>query len=183
MQTAAVILAAGASTRFGSPKQLARVGDRTMLARVIDTAREANLAPIVVVVPSGIAARGDVVPVVNARSEEGLSRSLRMGIAVLSPDVGAAVILLGDQPTLSVETIRLVVGAARNDRPVVAARADGRLGPPVLLLREAFRLAHEATGDEGLRSILTDHSQLVTPVDVGEHAPDVDTPADLGALA
>ena len=154
-----------------------------MLARVIDTAREADLAPIVVVVPSGIAVRGDVVPVVNAHSEAGLSRSLRMGIAALSPDVDAAVILLGDQPTLSVETIRLVVGAARRDRTVVAAQADGRLGPPVLLLREAFRLAHEATGDEGLRSILTEHHELVTQVDIGAHAPDVDTPADLKRLA
>ena len=44
-------------------------------------------------------------------------------------------------------------------------------------------LAQEASGDEGLRSILTDHPQLVTPVDVAAHPPDVDTPADLGTLA
>ncbi len=183
MQTAAVILAAGASTRFGSPKQFARVGDRTMLGSVIDTAREARLAPILVVVPPGMAVPNDVVPVVNTDPAAGMSRSLRLGISAVPPEVGAAVILLGDQPTLPVATVRVVVGAARSDRPVVAAWADGRLGPPVLLLREAFRLAHEATGDEGLRSILTDHPQLVTPVDVGAHPPDVDTPADLGALA
>ena len=183
MHTAAVILAAGASARFGSPKQLARIGNRTMLASVIDTAGEANLAPILVVVSPGIPLPPDVVPIVNAQPEAGLSRSLRMGIAALSPDVDAAVILLGDQPTLPVETIRVVVSAARNDRPVVAARADGRLGPPVLLLREAFRLAQEATGDEGLRSILTEHPELVTQVDIGAHAPDVDTPADLERLA
>ena len=102
MRIAAVILAAGASTRFGSPKQLARIGDRTMLGSVIDTAREANLAPILVVVSPGIPLPPDVVPIVNAQPEAGLSRSLRMGIAALSPDVDAAVILLGDQPTLPV---------------------------------------------------------------------------------
>ena len=183
MRIAALVLAAGASTRFGSPKQLARIGDRTMLASVIDTAREANLTPILVIVPPGIAVPSDVVPLVNTDPTAGLSRSLRMGIAAVPPDVGAAVILLGDQPTLTAETIRVVVGAARGDRPVVAARADGRLGPPILLLREAFRLTHQASGDEGLRSILTDYAQLVTPVDVAAHPPDVDTPADLAALA
>lgn len=183
MRIAAVVLAAGASTRFGSPKQLARVGDRTMLGSVIDTAREANLGPILVVISPGIAVPSDVVPVVNAEPEAGLSRSLSMGIAALPPDVDAAVILLGDQPTLPVETIHAVVSAARSDRTVVAARADRRLGPPVLLLREAFRLAQEASGDEGLRSILAEHPELVTHVDIGAHAPDVDTPADLERLA
>jgi molybdenum cofactor cytidylyltransferase len=179
MQTAAVILAAGASTRFGSPKQLAQIGDRTMLAWVIDVAREAGLAPIIAVVPPGIAVPPDVVPVVNTDPAAGLSRSLSLGVAAVPPDVDAAVILLGDQPTLSVDAVRTVVRAAGGDRPVVAARADGRFGPPVLLSRDAFGLAHEASGDEGLRTMLADHPELVTPVDVGEHAPDVDVPADL----
>ena len=183
MRVAAVVLAAGASTRFGSPKQLARLGDRTMLESVIEVARAATLRPIVAVVAPGIAVPADVVPVVNTHPAAGLSRSLRMGIAALSEDVDAAVILLGDQPTLSANTVRAVMGAAPGDRPVVAARADGRLGPPVLLMRGAFGLASGATGDEGLRSILIDHPELVTPVDIGEHVPDVDTPADLGALA
>ena len=100
MRIAAVVLAAGASTRFGSPKQLARIGDRTMLASVIDIAREAELAPILVVIAPGIPVPPEVVPIVNAQPEAGLSRSLRMGIAALPPDVDAAVILLGDQPTL-----------------------------------------------------------------------------------
>ena len=180
---AAVVLAAGASKRFGSPKQLARIGGRTVLECVIEVARAAGLAPIIAVVPPGIAVPPDVVPVVNADPAAGLSRSLGMGIAAVPPDLGAAVILLGDQPTLPVETVRAVVGAARSDRPVVAARADNRLGPPVLVLRDAFGLAQDASGDEGLRSILTDHSDLVTPVDVGTHAPDVDTPADLERLS
>jgi len=183
LRIAALVLAAGASTRFGSPKQVARIGDRTMLAAVIDTANEANLAPILVVVPPGIVVPPDVVPVVNMHPELGLSRSLRMGIAAIPGEVDGAVILLGDQPTLTVGTVRAVVAGVLNDRPVVAARADGHLGPPVLVMRDAFDLAKGATGDEGLRSIFTDHPELVTPVDVKTHARDVDTPADLERLS
>lgn len=183
MRIAALVLAAGASTRFGSPKQAARIGGDTMLGAVIGVARAAGLAPIIAVVAPGIAVPPDVVPVINREPDAGLSRSLRMGIAAVPPDVHAAVILLGDQPTLAVGTVRAVMEAAQADRRVVAARAEGRLGPPVLLMRDAFGLAHEATGDEGLRSIMTDHPDLVTPVEVGTHAPDVDTPADLERLS
>ena len=183
MQTAAVILAAGASTRFGSAKQLAPIGDRTMLATVVDLAREAGLDPILVVVPPGIAVPPDAVPVVNLRPEAGLSRSLRMGIAAVPAEIDAAMVLLGDQPTLAPATIRAVLEAGRNGRPVIAARAAGRLGPPVLIRRDAFELAHDAIGDEGLRSVLLTRPELVTPLDVPAHAPDVDTPADLERLS
>ena len=179
MRIAALILAAGASTRFGSPKQLARIGDRTMLVTVVDLAREAGLNPIVAVVAPGIAVAPDVVPIVNAQPEAGLSRSLRMGIAAMPAEVDAAVILLGDQPTIAQAMIRAIVKAERNGRPVTAARANGRLGPPVLLMRDGFGLTQGAIGDEGLRSMLTRNPELVTPVDVAAHAPDVDTPADL----
>ena len=183
MQVAAVILAAGASTRFGSPKQLARFGAGTMLEAVVAMAREAGLRPIILVLPPTIAAPRDAVPVVNARPEDGLSRSLRLGIEAVPAEVNAALVLLGDQPTVSLETIRLILAAPRGDRPIVAAvSAIGETAPPVLLMREAFGLAADATGDEGLRSILRERRDAVTTVAVGEHAPDVDTPADLAAL-
>jgi len=182
MRIAAVILAAGASTRFGSPKQLVPLGSGTMLEAVVEVARAAGLKPVLAVVPPGLAVPPEVVPEINDAPEEGMSRSLRRGLAAVPPDADGAVVLLGDQPTLSVATIRAVLDAARSDRPVVAAQAAGRIGPPVLLMRDAFGLAEEAIGDAGLRTILANHPELVTPVEVGEHAPDVDTPADLAAL-
>lgn len=183
MQTAAVILAAGVASRFGSPKQLARIGDRTMLQIVADVAREAGLQPVIAVVPPGMAVPPTVVPEINDAPAEGLSRSLRLGLAAVPAEVHAAVILLGDQPALKAATVRLVLDAAADDRPVVAASATGLVGPPVLLRREAFGLATEAAGDEGLRSILVRHPDLVTAVEVGEHAPDIDTREDLASLA
>ena len=179
MRIAGLILAAGSSRRFGSPKQLARIGDLTMLEMVIALAREADLDPIVAVVAPRIAVAPDVVPIINTQPESGLSCSLRMGIEAMPAEVDGALILLGDQPTLAVETVRAVMEAAGSGRPVIAARAEGRLAPPVLLMRVAFGLAEAATGDEGLRSILATDPELVTPVDVPTHAPDVNTPADL----
>jgi molybdenum cofactor cytidylyltransferase len=182
MQTAAVVLAAGASSRFGSPKQLARIGDRTMLEAVTATAREAGLDPVIAVVPPALAVPADVVPELNDRPGEGMSRSLRLGLAAVPAEVHAAVILLGDQPTMRAATIRALLEAAGPAKPVVAASADGRIGTPVLLRREAFGLADDVSGDEGLRTILARHADLVTLVDVGEHAPDVDTQAELEGL-
>ena len=182
MQVAAVILAAGASTRFGSPKQLARIGDVTLLEAVARVAHEAGLHPIIAVVPPGFAVPADVVPELNGAPQEGMSRSLQLGLAAVPIEADAAVILLGDQPTVGVSSVRGLIAAARGDRPVVAARADGRIGPPVLVMRDWFTLADEARGDEGLRSILAEHAELVTAVEVDAHPPDVDTPADLAAL-
>jgi len=183
MRIAAVILAAGASSRFGSPKQQALLGDRTMLASVVDRAKEAGLDPVFAVVPPGIAVPPDVVPVINDAPGDGVSRSLKLGIAALPTDVDAGVILLGDQPTLAVETVRAVLHAMSPERLVIAARADGQLAPPVLLMRDAFGLVEDASGDVGLAPILAAHPELVTPVEVGEHAPDVDRPADLERLS
>lgn len=182
MGTAAVILAAGASTRFGSAKQEALIGDRTMLEHVVAVAHAAGLHPVIAVVPPGLAVAPAVVPVINDVPSAGLSRSLRLGLAAVPPESDAAVVLLGDQPTLRVEALEAVLAARGDDRPIVAASAHGRLGPPVLLRREAFAFADAAVGDEGLRTVLGAHPELVTPVEVGEHAPDVDTPADLAAL-
>lgn len=183
MQIAAVILAAGAATRFGSPKQLARIGHRTVLEMVADVALLAGLQPVIAVVPPGIAVPATVVPEINDAPSDGLSRSLQIGLAAVPVDVDAAVILLGDQPTMAPATIRLILAAAGDDRPVVAASAMGRIGPPILLRREAFALADEVTGDEGLHSILSRHLDLVTVVEVGEHVPDVDTREDLASLS
>jgi CTP:molybdopterin cytidylyltransferase MocA len=183
MRTAAVILAADASTRFGSWKQEARIEGRTMLATVAGIAARAGLHPIVAVVPPGLPVPASVVPELNADPAAGLSRSLRLGLDAVPPEeADGAVILLGDQPTLDPTVIELLL-VEGGERPVVAARAGGRIGPPVLIRRDAFGLAAEASGDEGLRDVLRAHRHLVSEVEVGEHAPDVDRPEDLERLA
>jgi molybdenum cofactor cytidylyltransferase len=181
VRTAAVILAAGAGTRFGSPKQLAKVGERAMLEHVVEIARAAGLAPIIAVLPAGVPVPNDAVAVLNDEPRAGISRSLRLGVEALPEDVEAAVILLGDQPTVPASWVAALI-ADTSGRPVVAIRAEGRVGPPVLIRRDGFPLVDETSGDTGLGPVLAGHPELVAHVDVEAHAPDVDTPDDLAAL-
>ena len=181
MRTAAVILAAGASTRYGSQKQAARIGGRTMLEAVVAIADAAGLHPVIAVVPSSVAVPRNVLTAINDEPGAGMSHSLRLGLAAVPPDADAAMVLLGDQPTLDPSVIGRLL-SAEGARPVVAPHAEGRIGPPVLIRRAAFWLADHATGDDGLRNVLAGHPELVTVVPVAAHAPDVDRPADLERL-
>lgn len=181
----AVILAAGASRRFGSPKQLAVVDGRTLLEHAIDTAAAANLAPVAAVVPIWLSrpARYDdprLRWVRNPLPEGGMSSSLRLGLAAIRDEVGAVVILLGDQllgPTLVAEIV-----AARGQKPLIATNAGGLLTPPLLIERSHFALVDGLSGDIGLREILRNNPALVGSISVAEHPGDVDTPSDLERL-
>jgi CTP:molybdopterin cytidylyltransferase MocA len=182
----AVVLAAGSSRRYGSPKQLVVVDGMTLLEHAIEAAAIAGLHPVAAIVPVWLSrpARYDdhrLHWIRNAFPERGLSLSLRLGLEALAGEVGAAVILLGDQPRIPPETIHRLL-AARGERPIVASVSDGILAPPVLIERSHFHLAYGLSGDIGLRQILLDHPELVRAVEVGGHPPDLDTPDDLGRI-
>lgn len=146
--TAAVILAAGLGSRFGGGKMLAEIGGRPMLQRVLDLAAEAGLDPVVVVLGTDaeaieVAIRWrDEVRVRNEHPERGISSSLKLGLEALG-DADRALVLLGDQPFVNSENVRVITMAARDPaRPVVVPRyASGLPGNPVLLEREAWPLA------------------------------------------
>jgi molybdenum cofactor cytidylyltransferase len=183
----AIVLAAGTSRRYGSPKQLVMVDGRTLLEHAIAAAMDADLDPVVAVVPVWLSRPASLDDprlhwIRNAFPERGLSLSLRLGIEAIAERTSAVVILLGDQPRVSPATIEAVL-AARGTRPLVAAEAGGVLAPPVLLERSHFRLADGLSGDIGLRQLLREHPELVTSVPVRAHPPDVDRPADLRDIA
>ena len=182
----AVILAAGASRRYGSPKQLVVVDGRTLPENAIDAAVAAGLAPVVAVVPVwlGVPARLGAARlrwIRNPFPERGMSLSLRLGFAALDDEADAAVILLGDQPGVPPESIAAVL-AARGDRPVVASVVDGILAPPILVERSHFRLVSGLGGDIGLREMLVAEPDLVTAVPMASRPPDIDTPDDLARM-
>jgi CTP:molybdopterin cytidylyltransferase MocA len=191
LRVAGVVLAAGRGTRFGGVKVLALLEGRPLLAHVVEVARAVPLDDVVVVlgdaageVERAVAWRGER-RVRNPRPADGLSGSLRLGLAALDAAVEAAVILLGDQPLVRAEVVReLVARAALTDRPIVVPRyADGGGPNPVLLRRPAWPLADATSSDRGLGPTIAAHPELVEEVAVAGGNPDVDTPADLAALA
>jgi CTP:molybdopterin cytidylyltransferase MocA len=182
----AVILAAGASRRFGGPKQLVVLDGRTLLEHVIDASFAAALAPVVAVVPVWLSrpARLDddrLRWIRNPFPERGMGVSLRLGFDALGDGPSAALILLGDQPSVPQSTIAAIL-AARGERPVVVAEADGILAPPVLIERSHFDLVDGVSGQNGLRYLLRANPELVRPVGLAGHAPDIDTPEDLSRI-
>jgi len=193
MRVAGLVLAAGVSARFGSPKLLARLGGRPLLQHALDALASTALDPVLVVL--GHAAE-EVERAIDWRSEirlrnpdpaRGLSSSLHVGLddlGAMTPRVDGAVVLLGDQPRTRAAVIDALLAAAEtSDRPIVAPRYAGGGGAnPVYIASVAFDLADRATGDRGLGPVLAAEPDLVAWVDVDGSNPDIDTPADLAAL-
>ena len=189
----AIVLAAGAGSRFGSAKQLALLDGRPLLQHPLDALAAAGVDDVVVVLGDDAAAieaaitwRGERRRV-NARPQDGLASSLRVGLdaAAEDPSAEAVLVVLGDQPSLRPDVIRSVLGAAAtSDRPIVRVRWTGDGAPnPVLVRRAAWALAAGLEGDRGLGPLLAARPDLVAEVPASGRLPDVDTPADLAAIA
>jgi CTP:molybdopterin cytidylyltransferase MocA/SAM-dependent methyltransferase len=188
----AVVLAAGAGSRFGGGKLLAPVEGRPILQHVLDRMAAAGIDDVVVVlgaeaadVERDIHWRGER-RVRNPKPSRGLASSLQIGIAAVGDTADAAMIVLGDQPLLPARSIRALLDADRDDaRPIVVpVYGDDAGRNPVLLDRAAFGLVDAATGDRGLGPLLASHPELVReiPIRVTGGNPDVDTREDHVAL-
>lgn len=154
MTVAAIVLAAGASTRYGRPKQ------HELLPAVLE-----QLADLEVVVVEGAHPLDVDARVVHADEwERGPGASLRAGLAALGDDVTHALVVLADGPTLDPRAVQRLI-EHRDDAPVLAASYDGTRSHPVLLAREIWG----AIPDEGARAfepVLVDCSDLEPPGDV-----------------
>jgi molybdenum cofactor cytidylyltransferase len=186
----AVVLAAGAGSRFGGQKLLAELNGTPILQYVLNVCARAGVDPVVVVLGTdaeAIVTRlwwRDEVRLINPDPAAGISSSVRMGLASLAlSDTDRALVLLGDQPRLSVTQIAQILAAPPDAaRPIVVPRYQGQPGNPVLLERAAWPLANQLAGDSGMVQLFKPRPELVRYVDLEGTNPDVDTPADLAAL-
>lgn len=195
VKVAALLLAAGRGTRFGGDKLRAPLRGRPLVGHVaatIDTAiRAQTIAGCLTVTAAGDTALRQLVMecgfagVENPDPAAGVSSSLSLGLKSLALDanVGAALIVLGDQPLLRLEVILALVDrwheTGISARPRYAEHPE-QPGHPVLLDRSLWKLVDEARGDTGLKELLP--AGAMTIVEVSGSNPDIDTRDDLDSL-
>ena len=177
-----VILAAGASSRLGHPKQLLTVNGETLLARTVRYASETHASTICVVLGAGAErlidalSRLPVRVLINDEWATGMASSLRTAARALAGQQHPALITVVDQPALStahfVALLQVFDGAA----DVVSTYGEAA-GVPVLLRPHMLARARDLTGDEGFRRLWADESPIRVRADV--LATDVDTPDDV----
>ena len=186
MNAAAVILAAGGSSRMGVPKQTLAYGSTTLLRLAVTGALGAGCEPVVVVVGAErklISAHLNGLTIClidNPLWQQGLGSSIRTGIeALLTFAVDAAVILLSDQPLVCAGHIRNLVEAAETQQAsIVASRYAGTLGVPALFKKNVFPLLLAIQPSEGAKALFhhPDYPTLEIPLPEAEQ--DIDTPED-----
>ena len=191
-KVAAIVLAAGRSTRMGGPNKLLAEFDGKKLVRIVAEQARASKASEVIVVTGHQAelveqalAGLDVRFVRNPDYAGGLASSVKTGIAAVADAVDAAVVCLGDMPMVSRELLDRLIDAFEPDRGnlIVVPVSDGRRGNPVLWSRRFFKELMTLDGDVGARHLIARHTEAVAEVAVNGDGAflDIDTPQALEA--
>ena len=179
----AIVLAAGASTRLGQPKQLIRIPGETLLERAVRVAREAGCDPIVTVLGASadeILASSQLdhaIPLINSEWQQGMGNSISFGIRrlqTIAPEISGAVLMVCDQPAVTSAHLRALAATGR----LTASVYSGHRGVPAYFPAEMFAELKNLTGDTGARDLLS--TAATVPLTDGEL--DIDTPGDLEDL-
>jgi molybdenum cofactor cytidylyltransferase len=192
MRVAAVVLAAGGSTRFGKPKQLAIFQGEPFVRRIAAAAKGAGCAPIVVVVGADAAQITSVLaglPVSIAEHpnwSNGLGSSIAVGVkhaATIAADLDAAILLACDQPLVNAAALRQLIQLhLEKGKPIVASAYAETLGIPALFNRSYFADLLQLKGDSGAKGIILARRHDVASFNFPGAAIDIDTTADYEKL-
>lgn len=187
-----MILGAGASQRFGEPKQLLPYAGATLLGWVVSQAQQAIALDEVVVVLGRSAEEirervdfGEAKVVENPVFTEGCASSYRAGISALDARAEAIMIILGDQPGITPEIINTLAGEWRNtDAPISLCSYEGRKGHPMIFARSLFDRLEVLHGDKAAWKLVDAHEALVHPVHLALPFPeDINTREDFERIA
>jgi molybdenum cofactor cytidylyltransferase len=186
-----VLLAAGAASRFGAPKQLALIAGMPMLRRVALTAL-ATGHPLLVIGGAHADTVADTLaelPLhwrVHSDWSQGLGSSIAFAIDQLQqlhPQASGALLCLGDQPLVETALLmRLLAGHAERPEQIVVADYGPHLGPPVLFPRRDFAALRELHGDRGAQALLAAQPARLVRIEAPQAAFDIDSPQDYQRL-
>jgi molybdenum cofactor cytidylyltransferase len=189
MSVHVLVLAAGASTRLGQPKQLVKLGGRPALHIVTSNAVAVAGNAVTVVVGANanqityLLSHSPAASVVNKHWEEGIAASLRCGLAAVPSAADAVMVLLGDQVCVTTDDLKRLLAAWNDQESVIAAASYGQgVGVPAIFPRAFFGELAALRGDEGARKILKRNPDRIVRVPMPNAALDLDTPEDLQTL-
>jgi molybdenum cofactor cytidylyltransferase len=193
MKVAAILLAAGSSTRMGRTKQLLPYRDETLVRWTARTALDSGCTTVLAVLGAQSAmVRTELedLPVQlleNPQWAEGMGSSVRCGVRgalALDPDLDATVLLLADQPQVTANTInRLVETATTTAKPIVASAYSNTLGVPALFTRDIFDELSNLPSEWGAKKLIAEGGDRVVAVPAPEAAWDIDTPENYRDLS
>jgi molybdenum cofactor cytidylyltransferase len=184
-----LVLAAGASTRLGQPKQLVQLGGRPALHIVVSNAVAVAGNAVTVIVGANanqltyLLSHSPASAIVNKQWEEGIASSIRCGLAATPAAADAVMVVLGDQVCVTTDDLKRLLAAWNGQESVIAAASYSQgLGVPAIFPRAYFGELAELRGDEGARKILKRNPDRIVRVPMPNAAIDLDTPEDLQAL-
>lgn len=187
-----IVLAGGASSRLGRPKQLLLHNNKTLLQHAVQTATGSKAGTIVVV----LGAKADTLQKevsgtsvhvrVNTEWQEGMASSIRCGVKALmeiSPGAAGVILMVCDQPFVTASILNdLIAAYQKSGKPVVTCSYDDTFGPPVFFHRSLFGELLRLKGDIGARGVVRQHVDAIEVVPFPKGTFDVDTEKDYEQL-
>ncbi len=187
-KTGIVILAAGASTRLGQPKQQLLFKGLTLLQHALQTAQAAALTPAVVVLGAGAATIsantnfGEAYIIENPDWAEGMASSIKTGLSYLlklSPELEAVILMVCDQPFVNPDLLNSLISTQKQTaKAIVACAYQETTGTPVLFTRKLFPDLRNLHGQEGAKKLLKIYPEAVATISFPAGAIDIDTRQD-----
>jgi molybdenum cofactor cytidylyltransferase len=189
---AALLLAAGKSSRMGTNKMLEEIDGRPMVVRTAQRLLSSRARPIVGVLGNMADAVDDALgrlPVERVRNPDfadGLSTSLKRGLAALPADIDGVIVCLGDMPLIAGRDLDRLIAAFNplEGRAIVVPTRRGKRGNPILWSRQFFAEMMALSGDSGARKLIDEHADLVAEIEMDSDSVliDIDTPQALAEL-
>lgn len=188
----AIILAAGQSVRLGRPKQLLQFRGKTLLQNVIDSAREAELQPIVLVLGSNgqtILNESDTTGVIIVENEHwrtGMASSVITGVNAVenvSTSIETVILMVCDQPYVDGSLLQKLISKYKSTgKPIIASQYSGIPGVPALFHHSLFQELKKLKGDSGARKLIQKYIGWVEVIPFPEGSIDIDTIDDYERL-